>query len=153
MSCERHNRREFCVSACQTLTAATLGLVLPACSSPTAPDAAISLPNQGAILVNNTVVVNIDPASPLAAPGRAALVQTPSDSYLVARTGANAFSAVTAVCTHFGCIISRYDNQIYVCPCHGSQFNASGAVVRGPASRPLRQFATEFTNNTLTIRL
>jgi cytochrome b6-f complex iron-sulfur subunit len=153
MASDKHDRREFCVSACQALTAASFGSFLPACNSPTAPDTAVTLPNQGALLTNNTVVVNIDPTSPLAAPGSAALVQTPSDSYLVTRTGANAFTAVTAACTHFGCIVSRYDNQVYVCPCHGSQFSTTGAVIKGPASRPLRQFATEFANDRLTIRL
>jgi Rieske Fe-S protein len=153
MSTDTPNRRTFCVSACHALTAATLGSLLPACSSPTAPSSTVSLPNQGGAIVNNTVVVIIDPASPLASPGGAALVQTPSDSYLVTRTAADAFSAVTAVCTHFGCTISGYENQTFVCPCHGSQFNAAGAVVRGPASRPLRQFTTGFANNILTIRL
>jgi cytochrome b6-f complex iron-sulfur subunit len=153
MLANKHDRRAFCVGACQALTAATVGSLVPACSSPTAPSSTISLPNQGATIVDNTVVVIIDPASPLASPAGAALVQTPSDSYLVTRTSLNAFSAVTAICTHFGCIISGYDNQNYVCPCHGSQFNTAGAVVKGPASQPLRQFTTEFANSTLTIRL
>ena len=39
----------------------------------------------------------------------------------------------------------------YVCPCHGSQYSTSGAVLNGPATQPLRQFATQFTNNVLTI--
>jgi cytochrome b6-f complex iron-sulfur subunit len=47
--------------------------------------------------------------------------------------------------------VSEYQNQVYECPCHGSQYSTSGAVVRGPAAVPLRQFATSFTNNVLTI--
>jgi Rieske Fe-S protein len=153
MPSDTNNRRHFCRRACQALTGAALGSLLPACGSPTGPSAAVSLANQGATRVDNTVVVIIDPASPLAAPGGAALVQTPSDSYLVTRTSADAFAAVTAVCTHFGCTISGYDNRTYVCPCHGSQFSANGAVIKGPASQPLRRFATEFANDLLTIRL
>jgi cytochrome b6-f complex iron-sulfur subunit len=41
-------------------------------------------------------------------------------------------------CTHLGC---RYNwepqKQLYRCPCHGSEFDLHGAVVRGPATRPL----------------
>ncbi len=153
MACDTLNRREFCASACRALTAATAGALLPACASPTAPDTSTPLPNQGAVVVNNTAVAIIDAASPLAAVGSAALVQTPSASYLVTRTGATTFAAVTAVCTHFGCIITRYENQLYACPCHGSLFNANGTVARGPASQPLQQFATEFASERLTIRL
>jgi Rieske Fe-S protein len=49
-----------------------------------------------------------------------------------------AFAAVTAVCTHEVCTINGISGSIYVCPCHGSQFSATGGVVQGPAARPLR---------------
>jgi len=39
----------------------------------------------------------------------------------------------------------------FVCPCHGSEFNTSGARVSGPAPRALRQFTTSFASNVLTI--
>ena len=41
--------------------------------------------------------------------------------------------------------------RVYVCPCHGSEFNTSGAVVQGPATSSLRQFPTTFANNVVTI--
>jgi len=44
--------------------------------------------------------------------------------------------AVSAVCTHLGCIVSRVENG-YFCPCHGSRFDRAGKVVAGPAPRPL----------------
>ncbi len=45
------------------------------------------------------------------------------------------------ICTHMGCSLARgkLDGTTVTCPCHGSQFNVtSGAVVRGPAQRPVR---------------
>lgn len=52
---------------------------------------------------------------------------------------AEGFRALSAVCTHLGCI-TRYqpDRNIIACPCHGSQFTLAGDVVAGPAPRPLR---------------
>ena len=44
----------------------------------------------------------------------------------------------SATCTHQGCKVSSVSNGRIQCPCHGSAFNAStGAVVQGPAARPL----------------
>jgi cytochrome b6-f complex iron-sulfur subunit len=47
--------------------------------------------------------------------------------------------AVSAVCTHLGCI-TRYvpDENAIACPCHGSRFDAEGNVTHGPAPRPLQ---------------
>ena len=44
-------------------------------------------------------------------------------------------------CTHTGCSLAkgRLDGSTVTCACHGSQFDiTSGAVVRGPAQRPVR---------------
>lgn len=50
------------------------------------------------------------------------------------------FFAVSAVCTHLGCIVKRSDDG-YDCPCHGSRFDLRGTVVIGPAPRELDWFA------------
>jgi cytochrome b6-f complex iron-sulfur subunit len=49
------------------------------------------------------------------------------------------FWALSSVCTHLGCI-ARHDpeEQVIACPCHGSQFSLDGAVIHGPAPRPLQ---------------
>ena len=46
--------------------------------------------------------------------------------------------AVSAVCTHLGCTVNRLGEK-YDCPCHGSQFNAGGFVLNGPARLPLER--------------
>merc|ERR1711920_262104 len=45
---------------------------------------------------------------------------------------------LNAVCTHLGCVVpwSAAQNK-FMCPCHGSQYAPTGAVVRGPAPLPL----------------
>ncbi|KAK7272332.1 hypothetical protein RJT34_28856 [Clitoria ternatea] len=42
--------------------------------------------------------------------------------------------AINAVCTHLGCVVpwNAAENK-FICPCHGSQYNDQGRVVRGPA--------------------
>ena len=47
------------------------------------------------------------------------------------------FQAVSAVCTHLGCIAERLQDGSFSCPCHGSRFGADGEVLGGPAPRGL----------------
>jgi thiosulfate dehydrogenase (quinone) large subunit len=69
--------------------------------------------------------------------GGAASFQDPAsgDPSLVIQPVAGTFLAFDAVCPHAGCIV-QYDpsGKLFVCPCHGSQFNGrTGAVESGPA--------------------
>ncbi len=81
------------------------------------------------------------------------MVRSSGGLFLVSRTGQDAFTALTSTCTHEACTITGFDNSNYVCPCHGSRFTTAGRVVTGPATAPLRTFATQFSNNVLTIAL
>ena len=52
------------------------------------------------------------------------------------------FYAVSAVCTHLGCIANwKSEEGIIACPCHGSKFDKEGKVLDGHAPRPLPRFA------------
>jgi cytochrome b6-f complex iron-sulfur subunit len=46
------------------------------------------------------------------------------------------FSAMSAVCSHLGCIVTA-TQEGFACPCHGSRFAHDGKVTRGPAPSPL----------------
>jgi len=138
--------------SCAAASLALLGTALPGCNSPTAPSLVDHpIPSANAAIVNGALRLTVDPTSPLATVGNAVLIENGLGKFLVARTGQETFDALTAVCTHFGCTIVRYDNLIYECPCHGSRFSSTGSVVRGPASSPLRQFPTTFAGDLLTI--
>jgi Rieske Fe-S protein len=148
-------RRDFCRTACQAaLAAAALGQI--ACGggdSPTGPSGGSNAPPLTAVnanIVNGVVTLNVD-GTPLASAGGAALVNSTAGSFLVVRTDATTVSALTAQCTHQQCTISGYASPNFVCPCHGSRFAATGAVVNGPATQALRRFTATLTSNVLTI--
>jgi cytochrome b6-f complex iron-sulfur subunit len=144
-------RREFCAHA---VSLVSIGALLPGCGgSPTSPSNAPPLATINATASGGAIALTIDAASPLATVGAAALVQTGSGNFLVARTAQDTFTALTAVCTHEACTVTGFQSPVFVCPCHGSQYTTAGTVARGPASAPLRQFATRFAGNVLTITI
>lgn len=60
------------------------------------------------------------------------------DGIVVTRTAPDDVHAFSAVCTHQGCTVDTVADGAIDCPCHGSSFDAAtGAVRRGPATRPL----------------
>lgn len=91
--------------------------------------------------------------SALAEDGGAVLVESVAGLFLLARTGADEFSAVDAICSHESCTITGAQGSSYVCPCHGSRYDRSGRVLTGPAQASLRRFTTTFADGVVTIAL
>lgn len=55
-------------------------------------------------------------------------------------------------CTHLGCAHHWDDNQAkFVCPCHNSFFAKTGAVLSGPAPRPLDRYRVKVEGNKLLL--
>jgi thiosulfate dehydrogenase [quinone] large subunit len=82
--------------------------------------------------------VRLGPASALG-PDAAAVYRDPADGSpdIVVRRHDGSLAAFSAVCTHAGCQV-EYQSGVLLCPCHGSEFDAStGAVLQGPAVTPL----------------
>ena len=59
------------------------------------------------------------------------------------------------VCTHQGCavgVVGATGRESLSCPCHGSAFDANGAVTRGPARTPLAHYlVTTTTDGSLSV--
>lgn len=52
--------------------------------------------------------------------------------------------AISATCTHLGCIVTWDDEQqIFKCPCHDGRYNPQGKVISGPPPAPLRRHQTK----------
>jgi cytochrome b6-f complex iron-sulfur subunit len=151
------SRREFCAHACQAASLIAIGSIAQSCGgggNPTGPTGGGSVPqlqSVNATVANGVATLTVGTSSPLNSVGSPALVRTSAGDLLVARTAQDVVTALTAVCTHEACTITGFQSSAFVCPCHGSRFNTSGAVLNGPATRALRTFATQFAGTTLSI--
>jgi len=67
-------------------------------------------------------------------PGEGAVIRRGVHKIAVYRDEAGAVHEMSARCTHLGCAV-RWNSQdaTWDCPCHGSRFDACGAVINGPA--------------------
>lgn len=71
-------------------------------------------------------------------PGQAAILKIDGDNVAAFKDESGHVHAVSAVCTHMGCIVGwNGTDRTWDCPCHGSRFELSGEVIHGPATRPL----------------
>jgi cytochrome b6-f complex iron-sulfur subunit len=130
---------------------AALACAAAACSSD---GGGATAPTGNGITINgNTMTVPLAQNSAL---GRAnGMIVVSQARVVVLRLSATDYRTLSSVCTHEGCTVNEFNGSQVICPCHGSQFSTSGAVVRGPAGSPLRSFPTTFdaTRGVITVNL
>jgi cytochrome b6-f complex iron-sulfur subunit len=132
MSEEKISRRDFLKLARTALLTASgllgLGGLLRYLSYPSQPAA----PSE----------FDLGPAANFAPGSRTVLQPVPA---LLIRTE-QGFQAISLTCTHLGCTVESKPDG-FTCPCHGSQFDPQGKVLRGPAAKPLPGLRVEQTQD------
>jgi Rieske Fe-S protein len=58
------------------------------------------------------------------------------DKYIVVNES-NKITVLSSQCKHLGCKINKTENGKLVCPCHGSEYDFSGNVLKGPSYKNL----------------
>lgn len=123
-------RRRVLAAGVGTGGAVVAGVVLSGCSSDGGQASPTVLTPLDKVPVGGTVMTT-------GADGKPVVVVRPQDGTVV---------ALSAVCTHMGCTVTRIGAELF-CPCHGSTFELlTGRVVAGPATRPLRPVPVRVVN-------
>lgn len=119
-------RRDFLTTTAMTVTAGTMTF---------AGIGIIRMPKPG-VMPGRSAAVKIG------APGEFPIGDAPtpiSGRNLFIFHQAEGFYAMSAVCTHLGCVVAPSATG-FDCPCHGSKFGKDGSLVQGPAGSPLLWF-------------
>jgi cytochrome b6-f complex iron-sulfur subunit len=101
---------------------------------------------------NNNTANTVD----LTSPDYAALKTVGGFAYkgdiIIIRSTDTVYLALSKVCTHSQCTVTyNSTTKDMPCPCHGSKFTTTGAVVTGPATSPLKKYSVTQNGNILTI--
>ena len=75
-----------------------------------------------------------------------------ANNVIIAKTTSGMLIAVSSLCTHQSVTLEfQGNNNRFYCPGHGSNFNAAGTVLNGPATAPLKAFKTALSGSLLRI--
>jgi glycine/D-amino acid oxidase-like deaminating enzyme/nitrite reductase/ring-hydroxylating ferredoxin subunit len=73
-------------------------------------------------------------------PGEGKVASRQGRQVAISRDDDGTLRAVSARCTHLGCIVAWNDaERSWDCPCHASRFAPDGSVLQGPAVNPLER--------------
>lgn len=86
------------------------------------------------------------------AEGEAKFFEYAGSSAVLVRKRGGGLVALSAVCTHLGCIVQwEKDKQGFLCPCHAGYYTAEGVVTAGPPPRPLTRLPFTVANGVVTV--
>jgi Rieske Fe-S protein len=94
-------------------------------------------------------VVDLGPVSDFPAGQLTVSQVSPSQPVVVTNAGGTV-AVHSAICTHLGCVV-KADGSGLTCPCHGSQFSATGSVTHGPATLALPPYHATVTNGRVLV--
>ena len=169
-SCGCQSRREFLSDSVRQITVLASGSALlslvGACggggyggsSTPTSPDTGGN--NSGGGGGGGGIQIDISQSqfSALATVGGKVALNAnaasglPANGVFIIRSSETLVIVLSRTCTHMGCQVGAFNSAgIAECPCHGSRYDTSGNVVRGPAPAALKKYSATISGNIITI--
>jgi cytochrome b6-f complex iron-sulfur subunit len=83
--------------------------------------------------------ISLDRLEKLKITGRSVLLKVEGLPVLFVRESEETIRGVDPTCTHRRCTVEyNQKRKIFICPCHGSQYDLEGRVLKGPAQKPLK---------------
>ncbi len=104
------------------------------------------------LLFGKRMSIDLDQVPKLKEIGGQITIKLMNEDLLFIRDSERTVRILSARCTHKGCIVkySERNNRIE-CPCHGSQYDLNGNVLKGPAMRSLATHAGAIEGNQILV--
>lgn len=84
--------------------------------------------------------------------GGARFFEYAGSSAVLVRKQDGSLVALSAVCTHLGCIVQwQKESQDFLCPCHAGHYSADGIVTAGPPPKPLPKIPFSVSGGNITV--
>jgi cytochrome b6-f complex iron-sulfur subunit len=84
--------------------------------------------------------------------GEAKFFEYAGAAAVLVKTKAGDIAALSAVCTHLGCIVQwEKEKEDFICPCHGGHYAADGTVLSGPPPRALAKIPVSVAEGKITV--
>jgi cytochrome b6-f complex iron-sulfur subunit len=104
------------------------------------------------LLFGKKVSVGSDQVPKLNKIGGQVTIKLMHEDVLLIRDSERTVRIFNARCTHKGCSVKYSEkNHRIECPCHGSQFDLKGNVLKGPAGKPLATHSGGIEGNTIIV--
>jgi len=133
------NRRALLTGACALIALTGLG-ALPALAS-----TEVKKLGNGRVSVKLSGIPELSKVG-----GSVAIGNVKGIPVAITRTGTSTYKAFSLSCPHQNVTVSREGNG-WVCPAHGSEFKADGALVAGPATTSLPRVLIKISKGIATI--
>jgi len=172
----QYSRKRFLRTAGSTALFATLGISFYGCGSatdagngsfdndqtgttppPTGSESIngfseVSSSNAGIQVNGNEITLDLEQESLSKLKDEGQAIWLSDEKVLTVNVDGTTIRSFTAICTHASCSDSwSLGGGNFNCGCHGSRFNSSGGVVRGPAQANLAEFSTQINEDNANI--
>ena len=133
------NRRTFLTGVCAALAVGATG------AFPAAATSAVKNLSGGRLSVKLSAVPELAKVG-----GAVSIGQVKGTPVAIARTSATKYVAFSLSCPHQGATVAKAGKG-WTCPAHGSQFDATGGLVLGPATSGLRSIPIKVSGGTAVV--
>jgi Rieske Fe-S protein len=90
------------------------------------------------------LALSLDKAEKLKNVGGFTVLKIQDKEILFIRDSEDKIRAVNPVCSHKKCLVTyTHEQKRIVCPCHGSNYDLDGSVLKGPSEKPLQVYEAE----------
>ncbi len=102
----------------------------------------------------NKIAIPLAKIPPVSSVGGSIVLKVKDKLLLLVRDSPQSVRAFNPICTHRKCVVAFDSAEKKIkCPCHGSEFDLDGLVLKGPAPSPLQTYPAELSGEQIVVTM